>query len=408
MGESSKTTQTAQQQQTGPYAAAQPWLDSLIKQYGGLNTGVTGDQSGALANLNSAASGIPNFGGTAAGGVSKLFDSSTAPQVGMLNTAYGNLQKSLGGAADPGNINPLTDPGIGDTLGALNKSITNQVKGVYAGSGRAPSGAGSFAGSLATGLAQGEAPVIANQFNADRANQQQAAGALFNAGGTTASGITGQNQIPLSNILSGIQGAGALSGLYTSPGIARLGAANASYAQPYTNLGASLTPAATIGALGSQSTGTGTSTTTGSQSLLSNILAGMTGTAGLLGVTGAFGRSSVGSDGSDLGAGTGGQSYPAYGTNSGWLSQLMASDKNVKTDVAPVGKLFDGQTVHSFKYKGSNTPQIGLLAQDVEKDNPEANAVVPIAGIKHVHLGRATARARAMGGMLRPPHARAA
>ena len=40
-----------------------------------------------------------------------------------------------------------------------------------------------------------------------------------------------------------------------------------------------------------------------------------------------------------------------------------------------------------FNYKGNKTPQIGLMAQDVEKVNKDA--VVEIDGIKRVYYGKA-------------------
>src|SRR5258708_5457063 len=76
----------------------------------------------------------------------------------------------------------------------------------------------------------------------------------------------------------------------------------------------------------------------------------------------------------------------------------MLSDARAKENVAPVGMLFDGAPVFSYNYKGDGTPQIGLIAQDVEKRTPQA--VAEINGRKHVDYGRATQRARAIGGML--------
>src|SRR5665647_587706 len=97
----------------------------------------------------------------------------------------------------------------------------------------------------------------------------------------------------------------------------------------WTNLASLLTPAATIGSLGGQTSGSGTSTTTPANNMLSNIIGG--GSAGI-----------------------------------GMLSMLM-SDKRLKTDITPVGKLDDGQTIHRYRFKGQPEMHIGLLAQDVQK-----------------------------------------
>jgi hypothetical protein len=58
-----------------------------------------------------------------------------------------------------------------------------------------------------------------------------------------------------------------------------------------------------------------------------------------------------------------------------------------------VGKLNDGQKVYSYNYKGDPTPEIGLLAQEVEKVRPEAVATGP-DGLKRVDYGAATAKKR--------------
>lgn len=48
------------------------------------------------------------------------------------------------------------------------------------------------------------------------------------------------------------------------------------------------------------------------------------------------------------------------------------SDVGAKEDIEPVGKMFDGQTVYRYRYKGDPRWQIGLIAQEVLDGNPEA------------------------------------
>ena len=50
------------------------------------------------------------------------------------------------------------------------------------------------------------------------------------------------------------------------------------------------------------------------------------------------------------------------------------SDERAKENVREVGELDNGLPVYLFNYKGSPTPQIGLMAQDVEKKKPGAVA----------------------------------
>ena len=81
-----------------------------------------------------------------------------------------------------------------------------------------------------------------------------------------------------------------------------------------------------------------------------------------------------------------------FGLLTGGLSGLLGlynqSDKRVKEDIKPVGKLYDGQKLYRVRYKGEPGHQIGLIAQEVEKRHPDA--VREIGGIKHVHYGKAT------------------
>lgn len=66
----------------------------------------------------------------------------------------------------------------------------------------------------------------------------------------------------------------------------------------------------------------------------------------------------------------------------------MASDERVKEDIEEVGKLDNGLTVYRYRYKGDPRFQIGVMAQDVEKREPDA--VGSIFGVKHVDYLQAT------------------
>jgi Phage tail lysozyme/Chaperone of endosialidase len=78
----------------------------------------------------------------------------------------------------------------------------------------------------------------------------------------------------------------------------------------------------------------------------------------------------------------------------------LLSDERVKENIHPIGKTFDGQTIHKFNYTGNPTTHIGLLAQEVEKRHPEA--VGSLGHLKTVNYDSATKDAeRANGGALR-------
>lgn len=70
------------------------------------------------------------------------------------------------------------------------------------------------------------------------------------------------------------------------------------------------------------------------------------------------------------------------GANGGYLS-----DRRVKTDVSQVGTLDNGLPVYAYRYIWGGPMQIGVMAQDVEKVNPEA--VTEFGGIKAVNYAEA-------------------
>jgi hypothetical protein len=68
-------------------------------------------------------------------------------------------------------------------------------------------------------------------------------------------------------------------------------------------------------------------------------------------------------------------------------SAFLMSDARVKENIVQVGNLENGLGVYSFNFIGDETPQIGLMAQEVEKIKP--HAVKEIDGIKHVNYAEA-------------------
>lgn len=375
MGGDAEKTQTTSQQ-TNPWAPAMPGLKDLISKYTGQSTDVTGDQSNALGMLRNAISGMQDFSGAGNSAVSNLFGSNFNPQIGMLNSANTALNDNLSATASGANLDPYKTPGFSDAIQTAIQDTTNAVKGVYAGSGRDPSGAGSFAQSLGRGITQGISPTIAAQANQNIANMNDANKTLYNAAGSTATGTSGLQQQGLMNGINAIGAAGTVPNLATQQGTAALNLANTSYNQPYGNLSSLLGPLTQLGSMGQQSNGT--TTQTQSNSLLSNILGGAMGTAGILGQTGAFGAS-------------------------GWMGPAMSSlfafsDENVKEDIEKVGETYDGQNIYSYRYIGDDTPRMGLLAQEVERRDP--SNVIEIGGIKAVNYDKALHGSRRIAGML--------
>lgn len=64
------------------------------------------------------------------------------------------------------------------------------------------------------------------------------------------------------------------------------------------------------------------------------------------------------------------------------------SDERLKDDFGVIGTTFDGQPLHFFQYKGEDRPQVGLMAQEVERIHPEAVSTHP-SGFKVVDYSKA-------------------
>lgn len=64
----------------------------------------------------------------------------------------------------------------------------------------------------------------------------------------------------------------------------------------------------------------------------------------------------------------------------------LFSDRRLKTDIRRVGETDDGLPVYTFRYKAGGPVQMGVMAQDVERVNPEAVSVHE-SGFKMVDYG---------------------
>ena len=376
MGGGNKTQQTQQQTQetqSQPWKETIPYLQQVLSSYGKLSTDVTPEQKAALENLTGNAGLIPNFGDPASGAVSKAFNYSTQPQIGMLSEGFGDLKSRLGATADGANLDPYKTPGFADAISTMTQDVLNKTKGVYAGSGRDPSGAGSFAQSFARGATQGLAPTIAAQANQNISNMADAAKTLYGAANTTGTQQAALGAQELAANMGGVSAVPAVSQAYTNPGATQLQAAQQQYALPWSNIGMFQQPLTQIAGLGGQSSGTSTQVTSQPQSTASNIMGGVLGAASLWPTFMGSGAGSVGA--------------------AGILPSLFAlSDERAKDDIEPIGMLHDGQNVVRFRYKGDPQFHIGLLAQEVEKFEPRA-VVEHESGLKMIDPKMATDKA---------------
>jgi Chaperone of endosialidase len=345
---SDNTTTTQQSAKTDPYAPTVPLLANEASTIGGISTAVTPAQQAAAAKLQGEANAIPDLGPQETGAVNNSLNANTTPQQGMLSGELANYMKNTNGVASNTDLNPMDTPGFSDALGVMGNDITKNFKSMYAGSGRDPTGAGSFTTNAGRGIAQAEAPVIAAQYNNNVSNLENANAGQAGVAGSTASGLTSEQMSALQQQLQGLAGGASLPGILTQPGQSAYEAANTAYGTPWSNLSPAL--AATEGVAGMGSTSSGQGSTDQQTSPLTNILGLLTGGMGLAG-------------------------------------SIAKSDVRSKENIQPVGKA-KGHNIYDFNYKDdpAKTPHRGVLAQEVEKVRPDA--VHNLGGTKYVNYGK--------------------
>jgi len=364
MGSSKQDTQSSQTEnsQTAPYQPTQGLLGDII---GGLNGQMsaatpTSAENGALSTIQANAQNTPNYGAQATNLTNNLFTGGTQPTP-MVNAAYNTYQGQLTPYANGSNLDPTKSPGMQQVLATIRNDVGNSVNSQFAGAGRDMSGMNQQA--LARGISQGEAAPLLSQYNTNVQNRLGAAGSLYGAGNSTAGLLSNLGQTSLGNQITGLSAAQQIPGMQNLGANSVLAAGQTARGLPLNNLGLLENLTIPIAGLGSQSSGTanGTSNTTSTPSLLQDIV----------GVGSLF---------------SGGANSAASG---------FFSDRRLKKDIQQIGKLYDGTPVYRFRYVNEPTMRVGLMADDVEKYEP--NAVVEIKGYKAVDYGKATDRAASMG-----------
>lgn len=254
MGGQSSSSQT-QSSTTAPWDAAQPAVKGMLGQVAsGLNnTGVTGAENGALNTLatngaNAAATYAPSIADYAK---TMLAGGGAQNQAGAVNQNYLDYQKSLQPFANGSMVG--NNPALQGQLNQIQTDVGNSVNGQFAAAGRDFSGANQQA--YGRGVASGEAPVIAAQYNQDVANQRGAQDALYGAGNTTSSILSGQQQQANANQGTGVTAAGQATDAANVGANAALQAEAARRGIPVQALGMLAQIGIPIAGLGSQSTG---------------------------------------------------------------------------------------------------------------------------------------------------------
>lgn len=338
--------------QATPYAAASGSIDAIL---GKLNTQIPNSdlnatETGALNTLtenakagNPYAAGIGNTAtGLLSGGGAQANDDG-------MRTALSDYKGLLTPYANGSMIG--NNAALKAQLDGIASDVSNQVNGQFAAAGRDFSGMNQQ--TLARGIAQGTAPVLAAQYNADADRALGAANSIYGADNATYGLLNSTNQQSNANKLTGIDaGSAALdANNWGANGLLSIEAQRRGI--PVSNLTTLLGAVSPVAQAFGTNTSNSTSTTKDDplKTALSALIAG------------------------------------------GTLASKF-SDSRLKTDIVRVGALADETPVYRYRYIGSPQFEIGLMAQDIEKETPEA--VSEVNGFKAVDYRMATARAAQM------------
>lgn len=259
-GTSNSTQSTNQSSTTAPWTAAQPTLQGILGQ---LNTGlsssagITGTENDALSRLTANSANAMQYAPQISNLVGNLFNGGGADaQSGNISQALQDYQRRLNPIADGANIGPGGNPALQGYLSTIGNDVQSRVNGMFAGAGRDMSGMNQQ--TLARGITEGQAPILAQQYNTDVGNMRSAADSLYGASNNTAGLLTGLNQQGLANQQAGAGMAQTNYNNFNDSQNAVLQAEAARRGIPVQALGLLANIGIPIAGLGSQSTGQST------------------------------------------------------------------------------------------------------------------------------------------------------
>lgn len=347
------TTQATQVQKADPWAPAQPYLTDIMSQAQGLQQQQSGTpyyqgqtvatpsaatQQGLDLTAQRAQNGSPVMGAADNSITNILNDGTPQPGNSTLNTF-----------ANPNNINPY----LTAQYDAASKPVIDSINSQFSSAGRTGSTANQNAltsqlGNLSANIfsqgydnAANRSITSANDLNANaatRTGQQLQAGQL-------APGLANNDYTDLQNLLS-------VGGAQDQQSQAQLNDLlqrwQYTQQQPWSILNQYGGAVSGLGGLmPASSSGSSTQTQPG-QSMIPSLLG-----AGLTAAT-------------------------------------MFSDRRLKTDIKRIGTADNGLPLYTFRYKGGDQLQVGLMADDVEKTKPDAVVHDP-SGFMKVDYQRALA-----------------
>jgi hypothetical protein len=196
-------------QQTTPWAPAAPALGGILAKVGQLNPDLTVSESNALDRLSANANAGNPFAPQISGVANTLLGGGGPDRTGMVNNAYQQYLAALAPTASGAFLDPNSNPFFANTTSSIADSVIGAARDQFAGAGRDPSGAGSFAGTIGSEVASALAPMYAQAYDAERGRQLAAITGMYGAGGQTAGLLSGLDQARLGNMQAGITAADA-------------------------------------------------------------------------------------------------------------------------------------------------------------------------------------------------------
>lgn len=207
MGGTSKTSQqTAQQNE--PWKPAIPALTGLIGQAQNQigNIGPSGTETNALNQLQANANAGNPFSDQITGVVNGLLGGGP-DRSGTVTQGLSQYETGLSPYLNPGYLDPMSNPATAGYIDTIQNRISDNVNGMFAGAGRDLSGAHMRA--LGSGIAEGTAPVLFNQYNQNVQTQRGAQDAQLAARQGTAGILSSLDQNRFTNQQAGIDAAPA-------------------------------------------------------------------------------------------------------------------------------------------------------------------------------------------------------
>jgi hypothetical protein len=258
------TTTTSQTSRIKPYAAAAPALNSILAGVNRINPGLSEIEQSALGGLLANAGFLNQFTPQITGLAGDLLGGGI-DRTGMAQAGYDALQANLAPIVSGQFLDPWSNPFFGQLTNTIGNDVQSRINAMYAGAGRDPAGAGSYGQALGRGIAEGVAPVFANQYNAERGRQLDAINRLYNAANMTSGLLSGLDQTALANQQAGIGTAGTAQDFANSETMNMLAVEAQRRGIPLQTLAAQMGVALPIGQA------FGTTDTTGTQSAMTQV-----------------------------------------------------------------------------------------------------------------------------------------